>query len=134
MDLKQKNTKQPKKTKEPGQRKLSNLLALDFAHSGVKAVRLKKVKGRIVLSAADILPPVNLDAGERPNLPKSLGAYYTSVCVSPKEAHLRVFGCVLEDGVQMEEVVRDNLSVSEDFRVAGRTFIWLKFCQQGKKI
>ena len=123
MDLKQKNTKQAKKTKEPGQRKLSNLLALDFAHSGVKAVRLKKAKGRIVLSAADILPPVDLDAGERPSLTKALSAYYTSVCASPTEAHLRVFGCVLEDGDQLVDVVRDNLSVSEDFRVAGRTLV-----------
>jgi len=120
MDLKQKNTKPAKKTKEQGQRKLSNLLALDFAHSGVKAVRLKKAKGRIVLSAADVLPPVNLDAGERPNLPKSLAAYYTSLCASPKEAYLRVFGCALQDSDKMEDVVRENLSVSDDFRVAGR--------------
>jgi len=120
MDLKKKIGKPGKKTKEPGQRKLSNLLALDFAHSGVKAVRLKKTKDRFVLCAADILPPVNLDAGERPQLPKPLSAYYTSMCVSPKDANLRVFGHVMQEDEKIEQVVRENLSASDEFRVAGR--------------
>lgn len=123
MDLKQKKNKQVKKSKEPGQRKLSNLLALDFANSGVKAVRLKKVKGKIALCAADILPPVNLDAGERPVLSKQLSAYYTSLCASPEQVHLRVFEHVMQDGEKVEDVIRDNLSVSEEFRVAGRILI-----------
>jgi hypothetical protein len=120
MDLKK---KKPTKAKEQGQRKLSNLLALDFANSGLKAVRLKKVKDRIVLSAADILPPINLDAGEHPELPKPLAAYYTSLCASTKEAHLRVFGHVLQDSEKLQDVIRDSLSVSADHRVAGRVLI-----------
>lgn len=120
MDLKKKKPKQKKKPKESGQRKLSSLLALDFAHSGIKAVRLKKVKGKITLSAADILPPINLDAAERPVLSKSLSAYYTSLCVSPQDAHLRMFGHVLQESEKLADVIRGNLSVSEDFRVAGR--------------
>jgi len=120
MDQKKKN---PTKAKEQGQRKLSNLLALDFANSGLKAVRLKKVKDRIVLSAADILPPVNLDAGDHPDLPKPLAAYYTSLCVSTKEAHIRVFNHVLQDSETFEDVIYDNLSVSQDYRVAGRILI-----------
>lgn len=117
MDVKKKT---PKKSKEQTQRKLSSLLALDFAHSGVKAVRLKKVKDRIVLSGADILPPINLDAGEELVLPKSLSAYYTAICASAKEAHVRVFGSVLEDGANMEDVVRENLSLSQEYRASGR--------------
>lgn len=123
MDLKQKDKKPAKKSREPSQRKLSSLLALDFAHSGVKAVRLKKTKGRIALSAADILPPVNLDAGQRFDLPKSLTAYYTSICASPEAARLRVFGNVMEEKDDIEKVVRENLSVSDEFRAAGRVLV-----------
>ena len=123
MDLKQKKSKPGKKAKEQGQRKLSNLLALDFAHSGVKAVRLKKSKDRIVLSAADILPAVNLDAGERPQLPKSLSAYYTSICANPGQTHLRVFGHVMQENEKLDQIVRENLSVPEEFRVTGRLLV-----------
>ena len=120
MDLKQKKQKQ---AKGPGQRKLSNLLALDFAHSGVKAVRLKKAKDRIILLAADILPPVDLDAGERPVLSKRLSAHYTSLCASPQQVKLRVFGYALQEDEELADVVRDNLSIADDFRVAGRVLV-----------
>jgi hypothetical protein len=121
MDLKKKTT--PAKKKEQAQRRLSSLLALDFAGSGVKAVRLKKTKDRILLSGADILPPVNLDAGERPELPKSLSAYYTAICIGSPEARLRVFGHVMQDNETLPDVIRENLSVSDEFRVAGRVLL-----------
>ena len=112
-----------KLVKEPGQRKLSSLLALDFAHSGVKAVRLKKAKDQVVLSGVDILDPVDLNAGERPGLPKTLSAYYTSLCGSVQDAQLRVFSYSLQDGESLEKIARENLSVSGDYRVAARVLL-----------
>lgn len=111
--------------KKPGEqgRRLTSLLALDFSASGVKAVRLKKVKDRILLSGADILPSVNLEAGERPELPKSLSAYYTAICTGSPEARLRVFGHVMQDGEKLPDVIRENLSVSDEYRVAGRVLL-----------
>lgn len=118
MDLKKKKTSQ--KNTEQKQRRLSSLLALDFASSGVKAVRLKKVKDRVLLSGADILPAVNLEAGERPELPKSLAAYYMAICTGSQDARLRVFGHAFQDNENLQDVIRDNLSVSDEYRVAGR--------------
>lgn len=119
MELKKRQSA-PKK-KEPSQRKLSSLLALDFAASGVKAVRLKKVKDRIVLSGIDLLPtPAE---GERPELPKSLFAYYVALCLSANEASLRVFSHAIERDQALEDVIRQNFNGSEECRVAGRVLL-----------
>jgi hypothetical protein len=117
MGLSQKKTKP---AKEPGQRRLSTLLALDFASSGVKAVRLKKVKDQIVLSGVDVLDPVDLSSGECPVLPKTLAAYYTALCGSVQNAQLRVFACSLKKDEELAAAVRENLSVSANYRAAGR--------------
>lgn len=120
MDLKKKKTE---KTKEPGQRKLSSLLALDFATSGIKAVRLKKVKGTISLTGVELLPAVDLDAGEHPDIPKTLSAYYAALCTSAPNAHLRVFSHAPQDGEVMADVVKENLSLSGEYRTAGKTVL-----------
>lgn len=119
------------KNKEQAQRKLSSLLALDFAGSGVKAVRLKKNKGRIILTGAEVLPPMNPDSWERPELPKTLSAYYAAICASSPEAQLRVFGHAMQEGEKLQDVIRGNLSVSEEYRVAGRVLIEGKGKREG---
>lgn len=106
--------------KEQGSRRLANLLALDFATSGVKAVRLKKNKDQIALAAADILPPSGLDASESPELSKPLSAYYTALCATMENAVLRVFPQVIPEEEDMEALVRENLSVSNEYRTGGR--------------
>lgn len=106
-------------SKEKSQRKLSTLLALDFATTGVKAVRLKKIKDGIALTAADILPPSGPEAAERPELPKPLTAYYTALCATMDSAMLRVFSQVLPEEEDLEALVRSNLSAAGDCRVGG---------------
>lgn len=112
---KTRNRKQPEKG-----RKLNQLLALDFGTSGVKAVRLKKIKGRIALDAIDLLPPLNPDDGEPPDLPKSLFSYYTALSASMSDVQVRVFSELLSDEASVEEIVRENFGVDDEFRVAGR--------------
>lgn len=121
MELKKKTS--DKKTKEQGQRRLSSLLGLDFAGSGIKAVRLKKQKDRILLSGVDILPAVNAADGERPAIPKALSAYYTSICLSAPDARLRVFNHAMQEKETLPDVIRENLNASEDYRVAGRMLL-----------
>ncbi len=106
--------------KEQGRRHLVNLLALDFATTGVKAVRLKKNKDHIALAAADVLPPCGMNAEERPVLPKPLAAYYAALCATIDNVMLRVFTQSLSEEESIEAVVRENLSVATDFRVGGR--------------
>lgn len=108
-----------KKQVEVG-RKLNHLLALDFGTSGIKAVRLKKIKERVVLEAIDLLPPLNPDEGEPPELPKSLSTYYAALSASMNDVQVRVFSEQLADEVSVEETVRGNFGVDDDFRVAGK--------------
>lgn len=115
MALKLKSSKPAEKTG----RRMANLLALDFATSGIKAVRLKRVKGSIVLVAADILPSSGLGVEERPVLSKMLSSYYTSLCATMDAAILRVFTQVLPEDENIEALVRENLSVAADYRVGG---------------
>ena len=104
--------------KEQGRRP-ANLLALDFATTGVKAVRLKKVKDHIVLAAADILPPCSLDAEARPELPKALAAYYAALCATMDNVMLRVFAQTLPEEEDIEAIVRESLSAAADYRIGG---------------
>ncbi|MFA7256189.1 MAG: pilus assembly protein PilM [Kiritimatiellales bacterium] len=109
------------KSKELGRRRLANLLALDFATSGIKAVRLRKVKDLMVLAAVDILPPCSLESEEPPVLPKPLAAYYTALCATMDNVMLRVFAQTLgEEEEDLEALVRENLSAASDYRVGGQ--------------
>ena len=121
MSLSLKNIKK-KNPVEQG-RHLTKLLGLDFGSSSVKAVCLKKSKGQMMVTGADILPPPNLDAAEKPVLPKTLASYYASLCTSPASASLRVFSHALQQTDYLAEIVRENLSVSQDYRVAGKVLV-----------
>jgi len=101
-------------------RRLTNLLALDFASSGVKAVRLKKIKDRIHLTGADILDPIDINAGERLRLPKSLSSYYAALCGSIQDVQFRVFAHTWKGDEGFDSVVRENMNVSDDYRASGR--------------
>jgi hypothetical protein len=105
--------------KDQGNRRLANLLALDFATTGIKAVRLKKTKDRLTLVAADILPPCSPEAEERPALPKPLAAYYAALCATMDHVTFRVFNQMLPEDEDLEALVRGNLSAAEDYRVGG---------------
>ena len=99
---------------------MANLLALDFATSGIKAVRLKKTKTGIALVAADILPPSAPNATEPPELVKPLAAYYTALCATMDNVILRIFTQPLPTDENIEALVRENLSASTaDLRVSG---------------
>jgi hypothetical protein len=105
--------------KEQGRRRPANLLALDFATTGVKAVRLKKNKDTITLAATDILPPCSLNSEKRPELPKSLAAYYTALCATMDNVMLRVFSQTIPEEEDIEALVREGLSAPADSRVGG---------------
>jgi len=106
-------------SKEQG-RRLTHLLGLDFATSGIKAVRLKKNKDLIALAAADILPPCSPEAEERPELPKPLATYYAALCATMDDAVLRVFTQTIpEEEDNIEAIVRTSLNAAADSRVGG---------------
>ena len=103
---------------EQGQRRLINLLGLDFGASGVKLVRIKKTKEGVQLVAADILPATDLHHPERPDIPKPLSAYYAALCASIDDSIVRVFTQPLKEDDSIEELTKENLSVPANHRVA----------------
>ncbi|MEI8205864.1 MAG: pilus assembly protein PilM [Kiritimatiellales bacterium] len=113
------NFKQKTATSKEQGRRLTHLLGLDFATTGIKAVRLKKTKDHIALAAADILPPCSPDAEERPALPKPLDTYYAALCSTMDDAMLRVFTQILPEEEDIEALVRTNLNAANDYRVGG---------------
>lgn len=104
--------------KEQGRRP-ANLLGLDFATTGIKAVRLKKVKDHISLAAADILPACSPESETRPAMPKPLAAYYAALCATMDNVIIRVFSQILPEEENLEALVRENLSAADDYRVGG---------------
>jgi len=107
-----------RKSADPVWRRPANLLGLDFGSSGIKAVRIKKIKEDVHLVAADILPATDLHHPERPDIPKPLSAYYASLCATIDDSIVRVFNQSLKEEDSVEEVTRENLSVPADHRVA----------------
>lgn len=100
-----------------------DLVAVDFATSGVKVVRLKKQGDTITVLGADILPPANASAeGEssRLNLPKNLSAHYAALCFTGEHAIVRVVSLPghVEEGAAAEQQVRDTLGLDAQYRVA----------------
>jgi len=116
MDFSLKNLQN--KAGEQSRRRLTNLLGIDFGSSGVKLVRVKKVKEGVQLVAADILPATDLHHPERPEIPKPLSAYYAALCASIDDSIVRVFSQQIKEEDSIEELTRENLSVPSEHRVA----------------
>jgi len=106
------------KTSDQG-RRLTTLLGLDFATSGIKAVRIKKGKERLALAAVDLLPALNAGAEERPQIPKPLSDYYVALSATVQGAMLRVFNAPFPEDAEMEDIVREHLTVPADCRIGG---------------
>ncbi|MCU0856806.1 MAG: hypothetical protein MUC65_00190 [Pontiellaceae bacterium] len=105
------------KNKEQSGRRPAALLGLDFATSGVKAVHFKRIKDRITLVAADILPPSGPDETMKPVYSKTMAAYYAALCATMEDVTIRVFSEIIPDDENVEALVRGKLNASNDYRV-----------------
>lgn len=114
--------KKPKPVKEQGGRKPAALLGQDFATTGIKAVHLKRIKDRIVLAGADILPTFS-SAAEKPVYPKSMAAYYTALCATMEDVSLRIFSEVIPEDENIEALVRQKMNASPDFRIGSQILV-----------
>ncbi|TFH18361.1 MAG: hypothetical protein E4H02_00110 [Lentisphaerales bacterium] len=89
-----------------------DVLGLDLASSGVKAVRLKKIGEQISVVAADILPAVRLPelgqdaAGEIPalELPKEFQSKHASLALSGENSVVKLLNFPAHGGNLAEEV------------------------------
>ncbi|MBN2702692.1 MAG: pilus assembly protein PilM [Pontiellaceae bacterium] len=110
------------------QRKCNIFLGVDFASTATKIVRLKRSGDSVTLMGAALLPPVDLSAAVRPELPRKMNAYYGCLSYSGKNAAIRVLHTPLRAGETepSDDKLRELLSVKSDFRVASTLL------QQGK--
>jgi Tfp pilus assembly PilM family ATPase len=104
------------------QRKVFDLVGIDFSTTGTKVVRLKKTRGGDVsLIGMDILPPVDLTTTKCSlSLPKQLTTHYVNVVYSGTEAMARVLNAPLSTDEKMlsDKKLRESLHVSEEYRVS----------------
>jgi len=104
------------------QRKVLDLVGIDFSTTGTKVVRLKKIRGGgVSLVGMDILPPVDLTKTKCSlKLSKQLTTHYANVVYSGSEAMARVLNAPLPTGEMMlsDKKLRESLHVSEEYRVS----------------
>jgi len=109
-------------TSQRKQRKVFDLVGIDFSSTGTRVVRLKKKKdGAVVLTGMDILPAIDLTQQQcSATLPKPLSPHYANVAYSGGEAVARVLNVPLPAGEKMlsDEKLRESLNVSSDYRVS----------------
>ena len=105
------------------QRRLSDLVGIDFSTTGTKLVRLKRNKSGLTLAGIDLLPPVDFgSAAEKINLPRDMSANYGCLAYSGLTSVMRMVNTPLEATVDIpaEDRLRELLSVGDDFRVGAQ--------------
>lgn len=110
-------------SKKRSQRRYSDLVGIDFAHSATKIVRLKQVGNEVSLTGIDLLPAVDFSSeSARIELPRNMMTNYSCLSYSRPEAVVRLVNTPLsaDDENLPEAKLRDLLSVDEDFRVSAR--------------
>lgn len=109
-----------KPDKKAARKNVSELTGIDFSTSGVKIVRLRRVKGAVTLVGADLLPsvPLGSDAAEL-IIPKQLVSNYAALAYTGEAAVIRVIQMACEPGAKPEELepaLRQQLNVDDTHR------------------
>ena len=108
----------------PSRKGVSELVALDLAFTGVKAVRVRKLKGRMEVLGVDMLPPIRFNESHQPSaaltLPKHLLANYASLAVSGESSVVRLL-TLPGQPAQNDDLaghIREHIGVDGDYRYA----------------
>lgn len=107
-----------------GQRKgPSDVIGLDIATTGVKAIRMHKSKDGLVVTGAAILPAIALETGDESakpvlTLPKNLLTNYTALAMSGDGSSVRILSLQGAGAAQIDEDgVREHVGLGQDYRV-----------------
>ncbi len=98
------------------------LACLDFGASGIKVVRLVRSGGKIIVTGATILPPLQLDGSSLTkslSIPRSLRANYGAVCISGENGLIRLINMPAKPGNQRvtESLIREQFHIDKAFRL-----------------
>lgn len=107
-----------------GQRKgPSDVIGLDIATTGVKAVRMKKTKDGLIVTGVAVLPAIALDGGDESQkpvlaLPKDLLTNYAALTMSGDGSSVRILSLQGHNAAEIdEERVREHVGLGQDYRV-----------------
>ena len=107
-----------------GQRKgPSDVIGLDIATTGVKAVRMKKTSDGLLVTGAAILPAIALDGGDESQkpvlaIPKNLLTNYCAIAMSGDGSSVRILSLQGQNAAQIDEDrVREQVGLGQDYRV-----------------
>jgi Tfp pilus assembly PilM family ATPase len=96
----------------------TDIVGLDFGSSGIKAVRMRRTKDGIVVSAADILPRADPPHGPlRLNLPVPLVAKYAAICIGTPRSTIRLLEIPLSPDRSPEEQIQQQFNLTGDYRM-----------------
>lgn len=101
----------------------SELVALDFASTSLKAVRIKSTKDGLVVLAADILPRVEIEGDQNfrahpLELPKKLRANYAAAAVSTAKAAAKMLNLPQQSGQSDSgDQLREQFGADTDLRL-----------------
>jgi len=103
------------------QRKMTDLVGIDFSTTAIKVVRIKKGKDGLSLADIDLFSPVDFGAPvARIELPRNIAAHYGCLAYSAPDALIRMINVKPEPGETTlpEAKIREVLNVDEDYRVS----------------
>lgn len=103
----------------------SELIALDFGKSGIKAVKLRRVRDQIQVLGADILAPFPISADVPPDracrlgLPPHLLTKYAALVVNTPQTKIRLLANPQAHGeTDLEEQIREQMGIDAGTRMA----------------
>lgn len=93
-----------------------DMVVVDFDEAAVRCVRLKLGGSEIVVTAADILPAVDISDEVQIKafkLPKNLAARYVAICIPDYDAIVKLLNLPGSFEGQVEEQIREHMGVED---------------------
>ena len=117
--------------KSSNKKKISEVVAIDLATTGMKLVRAKRGKDGPLITAVDVLPPVDLtpvdDTEEEEEereyklpLTKAWTTYYAAISMTAENAAIRYvsFPNQIRDAAKLEAQLREHMGLDEAYRIS----------------
>jgi len=120
--------------KSSKQKKISEVVAIDLATTGMKLVRAKRGKDGPVITAVDVLPPIDLaplveetDEEEEQEavdctlaLSKAWTSYYAALSITAEDAAIRYVSLPsqIKDAEKLKSQLREHMGLDGDYRIS----------------
>ncbi len=108
-------------------KKLQDLVSVDFDAAGVNCVRMRKTGDNVSVTAADVLPAVDIgmdsaravETGASFSLPRNLIARYVSICIPADNAIVKLLNLPGGFNSDNEEQIRGLMGIEKENRRIG---------------